>query len=211
MSRIFLLRLALLSSAVMMACLSTSAAATFSSSSQTLRATWARLSFQDPFGNTLVCPITLEGSFHNRTFVKGIYNLVGNITRALIGPREQCVGGEATILTETLPWNMRYQSFTGTLPNITSIRFLIANASIRWHSNALGATCLFTSRETLAEHLSFTLSREAGGGLTSATTAGEITSNEACALGARVRERLTGTSTSLTVLNSTTKITVTLI
>jgi hypothetical protein len=212
--KIVRLTVAVAAAAALMAALAGGASArNLSSSSSTLRATWARLTFQEPvFGFTVVCPLTLEGSLHARTFVKGNYNLIGHITRAVVGTPTQCTGGEATVLTESLPWNVRYESFTGTLPNITSLRVLVANASFRVHLNAVNATCLFTTRETLAEHGRGRFNREAGGAITSAEIGGEITSNEGCVLGSRVRGRFSsGASASITVLNSATRITLTLI
>jgi hypothetical protein len=207
------LTVALAAAAALMAAIAGSASArNLSSSSETLRATFARLTFSEPiFGFSVVCPVTLEGSLHTRTFVKGVYNLIGAITRAAVGAPANCTGGEATVLTETLPWNVRYQSFTGVLPNITSIRTLVSNASFRVHLSAVNATCLFTTRETVAEHGSGRFNREAGRALTSAELTGEITSNEGCVLGGRVRGRFSGTTTTLTQLNSATRITLTLI
>jgi hypothetical protein len=103
----------------------------FSTSNQALRATWREIVFTDPFGGSIRCPVTLEASLHARTFVKGTYNLIGHITRAFVGA---CSGGEATILMETLPWNIRYQSFEGRLPEITATNLLVAGSALRVHS-----------------------------------------------------------------------------
>jgi hypothetical protein len=180
---------------------------------ESVRATWERISFTEPsFGLSVVCGgLTLEGSLHARTFVKGSYNLVGNITRAIIaGPG--CAGGDVTVLSETLPWSLRYESFTGTLPDITSTRLLLAGAAFRIHNAPANITCLFTTRETVAEHARGTLNREAGGAIASVSISGTITSNEGCVLGERVRGRLSsGSSASATVLNSASRITLTLI
>jgi hypothetical protein len=208
------LTVALAAATALMAALAGSASArSLSTSSQTLRSTWARVSFREPiFGFTVVCPVTLEGSLHSRTIAKGVYNLIGYITRAAVGPSASCAGGEATILTTSLPWHVRYQGFTGTLPEIRTVRALVSGASFNVHSTSVGATCLFTTRETVAEHGLGTFNREAGGALTSAEINGEITSNEGCVFGSRVRGILSsGPSTSLTVLNSASRITVTLI
>jgi hypothetical protein len=73
------------------------------------------------------CRLTLEGSLHARTMAKVAGSLIGYITRVRTG---QCTVG-TTLLTETLPWHVRYESFSGTLPNITLlvVRFRYA---FRW-------------------------------------------------------------------------------
>jgi hypothetical protein len=189
-----------------------------STSSETLRATWAGFSLKEPiFGITasFACSLNLEGSLHGRTIAKSNYNLIGYITRAAFSPPTQCAGGEASVLAETLPWHIRYQSFAGTLPDIRSIAVLVSRASFRLRINGLpGVSCLFTTRETLAEHGLITFNRNTTTReLTSAEIRSEITSNEGCEpSGFRVRFILTaGPTANLTVLNSSGKITVTLI
>jgi hypothetical protein len=59
------------------------------------------------------CRLTLEGSLHTRTMAKVAGALLGYITRVTAA---ECV---AAMLTETLPWHVRYEGFSGTLPNIT--------------------------------------------------------------------------------------------
>jgi hypothetical protein len=207
---------AFIGAAIMMAAIVSSAPArNLSSSSETFRTTWSRLTFNEPiFGLSFgSCPLTLEGSLHARTFVKGNYNLIGSITRGIVGPRAQCSGNDMTILAESLPWNIRYQSFTSTLPDITSIRTLISGASFRVHIELASATCLFTTRETVAEHASGRFNRNtATGEFTSLELGGEITSNEGCVSGARLRLRLiSGASATLTKEVSGPRITLTLI
>jgi hypothetical protein len=55
-------------------------------------------------------------------------SLLGLVTRATVG---RCESGNATVLTESLPWHMTYQSFSGTLPNITRVRLALINAAFR--------------------------------------------------------------------------------
>jgi len=212
MSKSVRLALGLAATVTMMAALATSASArNFSTTSQTIRATWSPLVFTDPFGNTISCPVTLEGSLHRRTIAKVTYTLIGAITEATVGTREQCTGGTSTILRETLPWHVRYFGFEGGLPNISKIITLISGASFRVFDSAVGATCLFTTRDTTREHGRGTFSLGAGGTLTAVEVSGEITSNERCAFGLTVVGRLSGRSRSLTVLNSTNEISITLI
>ncbi|HEX7290168.1 MAG TPA: hypothetical protein VF250_03485 [Conexibacter sp.] len=185
--------------AVMALAIGSASARNFSISNQQIRAVWNPMNFIDPFGVTVECPVTLEGSLHSRTIAKVSYALIGYITTARVS-NERCVGGEATILNESLPWHVRYFGFVGTLPDITRILTLISGASFRVRTSA---TCLFTLRETTAEHGLGTFNRNTTTGqLTSVDVGGEITSNEACAFGLRVRGRLEKTSISLRLLNT---------
>jgi hypothetical protein len=103
-------------------------------------ATWRQLQFKSGLGTAAECDITLEGSFHYRTFMKVREALVGYITRAIAG---NCLTGSATVLTTNLPWHIRYQSFESTLPNITGIRLRLILAEFRLRA-ALGE-CLVRS------------------------------------------------------------------
>jgi hypothetical protein len=76
--------------------------------------------------NEIDCPVTLEGTFRAHTFAKIARNGVGSVTSASLGA---CTRGTATILTATLPWEVSYQSFAGTLPNITSVTLNLIRAS----------------------------------------------------------------------------------
>ncbi len=103
--------------------ISTATAGRFSVSNQQFRAVWSNLEFSGNTSEATVrCPVTIEGSFHGRTIVKQTGLLVGYVTRAVVR-NDVCTGGHATILQELLPWHLTYQSFTGTLPNITGITF----------------------------------------------------------------------------------------
>jgi len=63
------------------------------------------------------CPLTLTGSLH-RTITKTRGALAGFINSVSVG---SCTEG-ATLTTLSLPWHISYESFRGTLPNISSIR-----------------------------------------------------------------------------------------
>jgi hypothetical protein len=89
------------------------------------------------------CEVAFEEFMHSRSMVKTTGGLVGYIETADLGP---CELGTATILRETLPWHIRYGSYTGTLPNITSIRVNIVGFSIR--AREPFATCLARSTAT---------------------------------------------------------------
>jgi hypothetical protein len=175
---------------------STATAGRLSSSSQTLRAGFSRLNFAGGFG-TMECPLTIEGSLHTRTIAKVAGSLIGFITRAVLGT---CTRGSATILTASLPWHVRYASFSGTLPNITQLSTNLTGAQFQIREPAFGITCLASGGTTTGVY-----NREAGGALTTAVIGGS--SPTSCGLSLT----LSGTSNSLTVLGAATRITVTLI
>jgi len=81
------------------------------------------------------CNLTLDGSFHYRTIIKSAGALIGHVNRAIL---DTCTGGSATVLTNALPWHIRYASFTGMLPNVTSVRFDVIGLSIEAISGCLG-------------------------------------------------------------------------
>lgn len=117
----------------------TASARSFSVDNQSIRAGFSNVRFTSPGGEAVDCHITLEGSLHSRTVGKVLGSLIGSITRAALG---SCETGMFTILTETLPWNVRYSGFEGRLPEITSVIFHIVNAGLRFALPA-GPTCLF--------------------------------------------------------------------
>jgi hypothetical protein len=89
------------------------------------RVRWASLEFEAA-GATVRCPVTLEGTFRSRTITSaGIP--IADVTGARSAA---CTGGSLTLLAETLPWRVRYTSFTGVLPNIAGIKLALENANI---------------------------------------------------------------------------------
>jgi hypothetical protein len=98
-------------------------------SNQPFRASWSSATFTLMEGSGVVrCPLTLEGSLHSRVVSKVVGSLVGYLTRA---PSQiVCTGGEFHFLTETLPWHVRYDSFTGTLPRISTVRLRFVGFSL---------------------------------------------------------------------------------
>jgi hypothetical protein len=125
------------------ALVSSASAGRFETNSQAIRSQWRSVEFSAPFGTTR-CQLTLEGTMHSRTLVKTIGSLVGYVTRAILGP---CATGSATILTETLPWHVRYSGFSGILPEIISIILHILGDSWRVREPG-GLTCLARSTAT---------------------------------------------------------------
>jgi hypothetical protein len=99
-------------------------------------------------GMSVSCPVTLEGSFHSRTLSKVCGQLIGYITSAQIpSTSPPCEGGTMTALAGSLPWHVQYNSFTGTLPNITRIR--ITMIGFRVATTPTGSiTCLVGTTQT---------------------------------------------------------------
>lgn len=112
---------------------SAASARSYSSSSQTFRQTWSAVTFRSGEMEMGRCALTLEGSFHSRTIAKVANSLIGYLNRQT----STCT--RATIMGETLPWHARYESFTGTLPNITLIKWFHVFGV--WVTEPFGGTC----------------------------------------------------------------------
>jgi hypothetical protein len=109
-------------------------------SNQNIRVTWSSLEYASSLV-TIRCRVTLEGSFHTRTMAKVARSLVGAITRAPID-NTNCTNGQAS--NQGLPWHMTFESFTGTLPNITGVQILIARFLLEIARPAeLAITCTY--------------------------------------------------------------------
>jgi len=197
--------------------IATASARSFSSSSQTLRATWASFEFSLA-GATVRCRVTLEGSFHSRTFAKVERSSIGAVTRAISA--RPCTGGEVWFdngvepapggRINRLPWNLTYEAWGFTLPNIELLDFLVTRFSV---VRQIGGSC--TARYGNAtDNLTLITKRESGGGLTTITPA---VGRDRVTLVTRLGgifcpERITLSGTgNLTVLGSASRITVTLI
>jgi len=154
---------------------STASATRISLSNQNIRATYTSLEFVSEGVVTIRCQVTLEGSFHARTMTKVVRNLLGAITKAAV-KQEACTNGReaafngverynGTTSPNTLPWHLTYESFTGALPNISSINNLISR--FRFGLETAGLCTGQYGSET--DNLTATATREAGGGLTTLT------------------------------------------
>ena len=140
------------------------AARNLSYSAAQFRILWSTLRFSAAEGGvSITCPVTLEGSFLERTATKVRGALRARITRSTVGT---CREGNATILAETQPWDVTYQSFTGTLPNITSVRYSLLNAAFQVEPG-LGIVCL--ARTTREFPAAGDASRDANGRIISLT------------------------------------------
>lgn len=220
---------ALLAAAVLSTAVGTAAARRFEFSEQHIRAIWGEAEpagFIDAGGTyNIRCQLSLEGSFHSKTISKVSSQLIGYITQAQ-APLT-CAEGEIAILNgiernhnnvvveNTLPWHVRYDSFTGTLPNIVGIRIQIVGASILyWKILPVASTCLY--RSEAARPLNAILEVGAGGVITamrweetfSIPLALRLGGLEVfCPAGAKVTKK----STSFTVQGGTARITVRLV
>jgi len=164
------LALTALTAAVALAsAVSSSSASHLSVSNQRFRAVWTPLTFSEPFGFfTVRCNITMEGSFHSATIAKTIGSLIGYVTAANVA--HPCTGGEAWAWNGTerflrtgtsLPWHMRYNGFTGTLPNIATIRLILERPKFTieirgiclgtYQPTSQAGTAIFTSGTTRIE------------------------------------------------------------
>ena len=141
---------AITATTTLLALLATAAPArNFSTSNQQFRVTWNELDF---------AAATSHGDVqcHARRLlplqdhIKNVGRLIGYITSA--AARRPCTNGEAWsangreahprlgTLANTLPWHLTYEAFVGTLPNITSIHFLLRGLRFKIHSlfNTIG-------------------------------------------------------------------------
>jgi hypothetical protein len=128
-------------------------------STQSFRLNWSALAITSEAGR-VECSVTLEGTFHRETTAKTAGQLLGYILRPALGT--PCTGGTATLLSETLPWHIRYESFTGNLPNITGVSAAFAGLAIGITKG--GLPCLL--RTEAAQPVSATAIREGGSTVT---------------------------------------------
>jgi hypothetical protein len=123
-------------------------------------------------GVNVICSATLVGSFHSRTISKVSGSLIGYITEA--GIAHPCRQGEAWLLNgreapegvtsaNTLPWHVRYTSFSGTLPRIAKINITIEGYAFL--EMAIGISCLY--RSTTARPALFEVELSSEGRITS--------------------------------------------
>jgi len=116
-------------------------------SHQSFRIMWSGLSFSEVGGGfPITCAVTLEGRFHSATMAKVNGALVALITRAVVD-NAGCAEGHATILEETLPWHVTYQSFSGRLPAISRVRHALIGAGFQIEAGG-GLRCLAQTTTT---------------------------------------------------------------
>jgi len=201
------LLLALLIAAVALgACVGGASANRLSFSSGPFRAV-----FGEPVGepppHIIACSATFEGSFHSSTIAKVSRSLIGYITRAAFR-EETCRGGHMRALRETLPWHLQYEGFSGTLPNITQIAAAAIGVAILAEFAAFpGSSCLIRTTAEEPAHILFPRNT------TTAVLSFRFDETRFIRTTGLCPEMLLGLfgTTSLTVLNTTTAITLRLI
>jgi hypothetical protein len=132
------------------------------------RITWTNVEFEAGFGfggefAAARCPVTLEGSFHSSTIRKIARALIGYVTRAAVNEgacREfstETFHAKLRFLSETLPWHVRYESFTGRLPTITAVNVGFVGVALEVFEIVLEETCLYTSTAESPLRAGFTI------------------------------------------------------
>ncbi len=177
-------------------------------SNQNIRAVWSALRFIAG-GRTITCHVTLEGSFVEATAAKVVGTLFGRVTRAAVNT---CSGGSATILNATLPWHIVYRGFTGTLPRIRLVQYGVLGVS--FEAQPSGSIACLATTESLHPEVANMVLEEGGSGTVTELNAlveAEIPLRVGGGLCAFAGEGHFEGNGAVTVLNSTTRITITLI
>jgi hypothetical protein len=188
---------------------SSASANRLSVSNRFFRVVWSSLELSAA-GTVTRCPVTLEGSFHSATIRKVEEALVGFITRAIVnGAQPPCTAGTATVLGESLPWHLRYGGFEGPLPNIERVTLRLIGASFRVDPEGILPACL--ARTTQATPARGFVEREAGGAITGLSADPSALIPLSGGFGCGIAEGSFSGRGNVTVLNSTTRITLTLI
>ena len=172
------------------ALVSSASAGRLSNSGTTINATWTTMRFSGGIG-TWECEVILNGTLDSRSLTKTSGTLMGFITA---GSVNRCARGGETILRETLPWHIRYVSFAGTLPAISSIRTIALGFSFRIREPTFGIECL--SRSRVEEPAGLVYNLNGSGVMTSATVGGTIRCGS-------FTGTLSGTSSSITAVTVT--------
>lgn len=143
-------------------------ATTLSISSQAVNIVWTRLNFRGGLG-TVECEVMLNSTYHSRVISKTPGSLLGYVTAANVN---RCSRGGATVLRETLPWHFKYDSFTGTLPEIATMKTRFEDP-IRITEPVFGISCLIKASPREPMFLTYERS-PATHALTSVTVGGTI-------------------------------------
>ncbi len=189
--------------AVLMAsAVATAPARNLSASSQNIRATWRVLEMTSELV-TIRCAVTVEGSFHARTMAKVVGALTGAVTRVSI-KEETCTNGR--FRPKNVPWHLQYAGFTGSLPNINSILFVISRFRIE-----VTVSGICTGEYGTPEDRALVTANLTGGAVTSINLGGETRGNLVSGTGFCPRSGSGGGTASVMLLGSTSSISVTLI
>jgi hypothetical protein len=122
-------------------------------------------------GNQIICAVSVEGSFHSKTISKVSGQLVGSVTKVTV--QHPCIRGELWVLNgiesiqgittpNTLPWQVLYLNFRGTLPRIAEIEGALIGSGFK--IEIVGVLCLYKTTATKWGEAQIKV--EAGGGIT---------------------------------------------
>ncbi len=135
-SKLFLA--ALTAALALSALVGTASANNFAVNEDEFEIIWRPLTFEAVVAN-IECNVTLLGHFHTRTINKTPGTLIADIDHIRVA---ECEGGIAEALDETTPWNVRFESWTGTLPTgISNIGIILNNPRFRIEAGE-AANCL---------------------------------------------------------------------
>lgn len=196
-------------------------------SEQTFRIVWRELEFEAKESQAIrpgriICSVTMEGSFHGGTITKTSPEPIGDVTRAIVAHpclinraeywiwngRERLPTGETT--TNSLPWPLYYEGYTGMLPNINAINMRIdrrIKMTVQYNNFSCGAT-YGTNADGEGDTLA---TRGAGGEITRFEPVSIFLLKQSGVFTCPTLARLIGASTTITGLNNTSRLTITLI
>lgn len=121
-------------------------------------------------GVEIKCPLTLRGAFEASTFAKVTRPAIARIAETVENPLG-CTGGSFRPFATTLRWEVRYEGFTGRLPNINSVTVQLISGGFEL---IRPRACNFEFES--GRPLRLTITREGSGGL------GEITPDSTSAI-----------------------------
>jgi len=101
-----------------------------------IRIVWSALTFTSNAGRRVTCGVTLEGRMEEATFTKVLNLRIGTITSG----SSSC--SETIRFLFEQRWDLLYETFFGTLPNITNLYFKINGIAFSWIG---GYTCKYRS------------------------------------------------------------------
>ncbi len=170
------------------------------------RATWASFELTTSGFGTFKCEVIPMITFHRGTFTKTAGALVGTVLEVMI---RNCTTAQIVAIGESLPWHVVFVNFTGTLPNITSVKFEIVGMGLEFESS--GTRCRLRTTTERPANVIFNV--ETGGRLSGIrldeTAAIPLEGGFLCTLAGEAR--LSGTSGPVTVAGSTTNVNIRLI
>jgi hypothetical protein len=204
------LALATLTAAIVLGtAVGTAGARRYELSEQHIRAVWSIFELSDvPQTKLARCPITLEGSFHSKTFSKVSGQLIGFITEARTSKPGCTTVPRSLWLDEggiaTLPWHVKYVSFSGRLPAIATIKLQVIGLGVKF----VGTECEFRSE---AMRPAVLIANVAAGGTMTLRFDETVLIPLQSLLGCNTQGMLAGTSSTVTVQGRETPITIRLV